>query len=187
MRVAKNFLVAVFMGLLGTVIGFSSTHAGTNTAQEQANMKLVADFYAALEQDYLSGGQRVRSIAERYLTPGYVQHMEAARGFGQGREGYIRMFEQSPQVPPPAAGEAPRPPTVMALMAQGDLVVRINSRTAGRERPARTRSTSSTCSVYRTANWPNTGMVLLGRSVVRPSQVQRVPPPTGSDMTQARR
>jgi len=128
MRVAKNFLVAVFMGLLGTVIGFSSTHAGTNTAQEQANMKLVADFYAALEQDYLSGGQRVRSIAERYLTPGYVQHMEAARGFGQGREGYIRMFEQSPQVPPPAAGEAPRPPTVMALMAQGDLVVRINSR-----------------------------------------------------------
>lgn len=128
MRVSKNFLVVAVAGLIGAIGSFSTTHAGTNTPQEQANMKLVADFYIALEQDYQHGNKKVRIIAEQYLRPDYIQHMEAAQAYGPGREGYIRMFEQMPSAPPPAGGVAPPPLKVLTLMAQGDLVVRINSR-----------------------------------------------------------
>jgi len=128
MRMWKNFLVVAVAGLIGAIGSFSTTHAGTNTPQEQANMKLIADFYAALEQDYQHGNKKVRSIAEQYLSPNYIQHMEAARAYGPGREGYIRMFEQMPAAPPPSGGVTPPPLKVLALMAQGDLVVRINSR-----------------------------------------------------------
>ena len=131
MRAAKKFLIAVLAVALGAASLGSSSRAGTPTAQEQANMKLVADFYAALEQDYLHGNHKVRIIAEQYLSPGYIQHMEAARAFGPGREGYIHMFEQMPAVPPPAPGVKHLPLKVLALIAQGDLVVRINSRSAG--------------------------------------------------------
>ncbi len=132
MRAPKYFLVAMLAVLVGTAALVTSTHAGTYTTKEKANIKLVGDFYAALEQDYLHGSQNVRHIAERYLKPDYIQHMEAAQAFGPGREGYIRMFEQKPAVPPPAGGRvAPPPMKVLALMAQGDLVVRINSRPGG--------------------------------------------------------
>jgi predicted SnoaL-like aldol condensation-catalyzing enzyme len=103
--------------------------AAAPTPQEQANMKLVADFHEAIEQDYQHGSKGVRAIAERFLAPDYIQHMEAAGAFGPGREGYIRMFEQTPAPPPaPVGGGAPPPMTVLSLMADGDLVTRINSR-----------------------------------------------------------
>ena len=129
MSVFKKFLVVV-TALLGAAAAFSTAQAETNTPQEQANMKLVADFYAALEQDYQHGNKKVRSIAEQYLRPDYIQHMEAAQSFGPGREGYIRMFEQMPSAPPPANGVAP-PPKVITIMAKGDLVFRLNSRSGG--------------------------------------------------------
>jgi predicted SnoaL-like aldol condensation-catalyzing enzyme len=130
MRVLKKFLVVV-TGLLGAVVAVSTTQAETNTSQEQANIKLVADFYAALEQDYQHGNKKVRSIAEQYLSPDYIQHMEAAQSYGPGREGYIRMFEQMPAVPLPPGGVAPPSPKVLTIMAKGDLVFRLNSRPGG--------------------------------------------------------
>jgi predicted SnoaL-like aldol condensation-catalyzing enzyme len=58
--------------------------------------------------------------------------MEAGQAYGPGREGYIRMFEQTPAVPPAPGGRAAPPPMkVLALMADGDLVTRINSRPGG--------------------------------------------------------
>jgi predicted SnoaL-like aldol condensation-catalyzing enzyme len=131
MRVLENFLVVVVAGLLGVGALFSSAQAEANTLQEQANIKLVADFYAALEQDYQHGNKKVRSIAEQYLRPDYIQHMEAAQSYGPGREGYIRMFEQMPAVPLPAGGVAPPPSKVITIMAKGDLVFRLNSRPGG--------------------------------------------------------
>jgi predicted SnoaL-like aldol condensation-catalyzing enzyme len=128
MRLPKTFLAPVLTGLLGTVAVFSSTHAGTYTPQEQANMKLVENFYAAIEADFQHGNKKVRSIAEQYLSPGYIQHMEAAQSYGPGREGYIRMYEQMPSPPSPAGGAAPPQPKVLSVMAQGDLVFRLNSR-----------------------------------------------------------
>jgi predicted SnoaL-like aldol condensation-catalyzing enzyme len=129
MRAPKNFLVAVLASALGAVTVSSCAQTETHTPQEQANMKLVADFYQEIEQDFQTGSTGVRRIAEQYLNPDYIQHMEAGQAFGPGREGYIRMYEQMPAPPKPAAGSAPPPPIkVLALMADGDFVVRINSR-----------------------------------------------------------
>jgi predicted SnoaL-like aldol condensation-catalyzing enzyme len=128
MRVSRHFFVAVLTGLLGALVAFSNTQAGTPTPQEQANMKLVEDFYAALEADLLNGGKKVRSNAEKYLSRDYIQHMEAAQSYGQGREAYIRMYEEMAAARAPASSAPPRPPTLIALMAQGDLVFRLNSR-----------------------------------------------------------
>jgi predicted SnoaL-like aldol condensation-catalyzing enzyme len=132
MKASNNFLVAVLTSALGAVAVSSSTQAGTPTPQEKANMKLVADFHDAIEQDYQHGSKGVRRIAEQYLSPNYIQHMEAGQAYGPGREGYIRMFEQTPAVPPAPGGRgAPPPMKVLALMAEGDLVTRINSRPGG--------------------------------------------------------
>jgi predicted SnoaL-like aldol condensation-catalyzing enzyme len=109
------------------------TPAATYSSQEQSNMKVVTDFYAALDRGDASGDlqQRIRSIAEQYLRPDYIQHREGAREFGAGREGFIHMFEQMPSMPrPPSAAGAPPAPKVLALMADGDLVVRVSSREA---------------------------------------------------------
>lgn len=138
MRTPRSVLKAVFSGALCAVLVSSLAQAGTPTPQEKANMKLVADFHEAIEQDYQHGSKGVRGIAERFLTPDYVQHMEAGQAFGPGREGYIRMFEQTPAVPPVPGGRgAPPPMKVVALMADGDLVTRINSRpgTSPNEQP----------------------------------------------------
>ena len=108
-----------------------SAHAATYTPQEEANVKLVADFYAALDNADAHGGmkQDIRSIVEKYMQPDYIQHMEAGKRFGQGREGFIRMFEQGPAMPAPPAGKAPPPAQVLSLIANGDIVIRVSSRT----------------------------------------------------------
>ena len=108
-----------------------SAQAATYTPQEKANVQLVADFYAALDNAGAHGEmkQKIRSIAEQYMQADYIQHMEAGKKFGQGREGFIRMFEQGPAMPAPPAGTAPPPPAqVLSLMANGDMVIRVSSR-----------------------------------------------------------
>jgi hypothetical protein len=118
MRAPGNLLIAVLASALGALAVCSNTEAGTPTSQEQANMKLVEAFFTAIEDDYQHGSKNVRKIAEQYLSPDYIQHMESATGFGPGREGYIRMFQQMPSAPPPANGEAPPQPKLVAIMAQ---------------------------------------------------------------------
>ena len=122
-----KFLVACALGA-GLAM---SAHAATYTPQEKANVKLVADFYAALDHADAHGGmkQNIRSIVEKYLQADYIQHMEAAKQFGQGREGLVRMFEQMPAMPAPPAGMAPPPAQVLSLIANGDIVIRVSSRT----------------------------------------------------------
>jgi predicted SnoaL-like aldol condensation-catalyzing enzyme len=106
-----------------------SAHAATYTPQEEANVKLVADFYAALDKADAHGDmkQKIRFIAEKYMQSDYIQHMEAAKKYGQGREGFIRLFEQGPAMPPPPAGMAPPPAQVLSLIANGDIVVRVSA------------------------------------------------------------
>jgi len=115
---------------MGTGLALSA-HAATYTPQEQANLKLVADFYAALDDAdaHADLKQKIRSIAEQYMQADYIQHMEAGKRFGQGREGFIRMFEQGPAMPAPPAGKAPPPAQVLSLIANGDIVIRVSSRT----------------------------------------------------------
>jgi predicted SnoaL-like aldol condensation-catalyzing enzyme len=141
---SKRFLAALLTGLLGVAMPFASTQAATYTKQEQANIKLVADFYAALDRGDAGGDlkKKIRAIAEQYLAPDYFQHVETQRAYGPGREGFIKMFEQMPAMPAPPAGAppagappagappagAPPPPKVLALMADGDRVVRISAR-----------------------------------------------------------
>jgi predicted SnoaL-like aldol condensation-catalyzing enzyme len=106
-------------------------HAATYTPQEEANVKLVADFYAALDNVDAHGGmkQNIRSIAEKYMQADYIQHMEAGKKFGPGREGFILLLEQAPAMPAPPAGMAPPPAQVLSLIANGDIVIRVSSRT----------------------------------------------------------
>jgi predicted SnoaL-like aldol condensation-catalyzing enzyme len=118
-----------------------SAHAATYTPQEEANVKLVADFYAALDNANAHGdmNQKMRSIAEKYLAADYIQHMEAAKKFGPGREGFIRMFEGMQMPPAGKAAPAGMPPMgsmpvlppaqVLSLIANGDIVIRVSSRT----------------------------------------------------------
>lgn len=138
---SRLFSTAFIMGLLCVTMPFANSRAATYTAQEQANMKLVADFYAALDDGGPDLKQKIRGIAEKYLKPDYIQHMEQQRQFGPGREGFIRMFEQMPAMPAPPAGAPPAgAPTagaalprakLLLLSAQGDLVVQVTSRNMG--------------------------------------------------------
>jgi len=119
-------LTAVFMA----GVPLMSAQAATFTAQEQANMKLVADFYVANDELAASGDvTRIRGIAEKYIGEGYIQHMAAGKVFGNGRENFIRMAESGPRLPARPPGSAPpQPAKVLALWANGDLVVRVSSR-----------------------------------------------------------
>ncbi|MFA9216779.1 MAG: hypothetical protein ACEQSK_06700 [Sphingomonadaceae bacterium] len=122
-----KFVAACALGL-GLAM---SAHAAKYTPQEEANVKLVADFYAALDNADAHGDmkQKIRSIAEKYLQADYIQHMEAAKAFGPGREGLIRLLEQMPAMPAPPAGMAPPPAQVLSLIANGDIVIRVSART----------------------------------------------------------
>jgi len=142
---SKRFPAAILTGLFSVAMPFVSTQAATYTPQEQANMKLVADFYAALDEGNLQ--ERIGAIAEKYLKEDYIQHSGAGRASGQGRQGFMRIFQRpsgSPQGAgaPPPAGRAGPPPTgaapptgqparapakVYALTAHGDLVIRVSA------------------------------------------------------------
>jgi len=89
-----------------------------DTAQEAANKKLVLNFYAELEMP--NQAQRIAGIAERFIAPGYIQHLEGAKN---GREALVQDFQNRP------AGGKPLPPAkLIALMAEGDKVIQVTSR-----------------------------------------------------------
>ena len=96
----------------------------SNTAQEAANKKLVLDFYAALEQPDLK--DRIGAVAERYIAPGYIQHLEDTQN---GRAAFIQ-YLTGPR--PPQANGAPRaklpPAKLITIMAEGDKVIQVTSR-----------------------------------------------------------
>lgn len=131
--------------LLGVALLSGINHtalAAQNTAQEKANMKLVGDFYAALENATAKGNikEAIVGIAEKYIAPGYIQH---AFGGASGRDNFIKLFQNRtgggapPAGPPAGAAPTGAPPgmpmqpqqaKLVALMADGNLVVQITSR-----------------------------------------------------------
>lgn len=115
---------------LALVLGLvAASPAAAETPAEQANKKLVLDFYAALNQADAthSTKERIKAIAEKYLGANYVQHSEAfgaLPGPGTARDKLIRMFQTMPPMP---AG-AMSPPRTVAVMAEGDLVMMLTVR-----------------------------------------------------------
>lgn len=128
LKVLGQFLTAVFIAAMPVL----SAHAGTFTAQEQANMKLVADFYDANDRMAAAGDPTmIREIAPKYIGEGYIQHMAAGKKYGNGRDNFMRMTLDMPKRPAPPAGSPPRqmqPAQVLALWAKDDLVIRVSGR-----------------------------------------------------------
>ena len=94
---------------------------------EVANKQVVLDFYQALNDADASGTtrERIPAIAAKYLSAAYVQHAEAFAalpGPGSARDKLVRMFQS---MPPMKAMPAPK---VVAVMAQGDLVMMLTQR-----------------------------------------------------------
>ena len=100
--------------------------AAQYTQQEKASMQLVQEFYAALDAADAKGNMStaIVGIAEKYIAPNYKQH---AFGGLSGRENFVKLFQG---MPARTGGKPPamEPAKLVALMADGELVVRITSR-----------------------------------------------------------
>lgn len=128
-----------WLPLLAGVALSTPAPAATNTPAEIVNENLVLDFYRALDAANAAGtmAQQARHIAERYLSPDYIQHREGESGQGTAREAFIRNAEAVPAGPlPPGMNQ---PARRVALMADGDRVILVTSRdvpdASGRIRP----------------------------------------------------
>jgi len=128
LRILANSVLMLAMLWLGA----AQAH---NTPQEEANKKLVRDFYNALD-DAVSAGriqEDMPKVIEKYIAVNYIQHQEG------GKNGRAAMLEEirKPRtaMPAPPAGGAPatRPmqqrATLVAIMAEGDRVIQVTSRT----------------------------------------------------------
>jgi predicted SnoaL-like aldol condensation-catalyzing enzyme len=122
----KRTLVGFGLGLalFGAGAGTASAH---DTAAEAANKNIVLGFYKALNDADAAGktGERITEIAQKYLSPDYVQHAEAFAnlpGPGSARDKLVRMFQSMPPM------KAMPPQKVISVMAKGDLVMLLTSR-----------------------------------------------------------
>ncbi|TPG54285.1 nuclear transport factor 2 family protein [Sphingomonas glacialis] len=93
---------------------------------EAANKQVVLDFYRALDDAGAAGAMstRIKGIAERYISPDYVQHAEAFAnlpGPGTPRDRLVRMFQTMPAMKLP-------PSKTIAVMAEGDRVMLLTAR-----------------------------------------------------------
>jgi predicted SnoaL-like aldol condensation-catalyzing enzyme len=149
---SKSLATTAIAGLLGAAMAFVSAPAAAYTAQEQANIKVVADFYDALNARDAAGGESkmpIRPIIEKYLKEDYHQNSPDLAAGGQGREALIKMFQgrgpgaggppggAGPNGAPPAGGPPPggpgaggarAAPPVLFIGGQGDMVVRVSGR-----------------------------------------------------------
>jgi predicted SnoaL-like aldol condensation-catalyzing enzyme len=136
MNYSKGFAIVAVVGLLGTAMPFAGAQASTYTAQEQAGIKVVADFYAALDERDAAGGESkrpIRPIAEKYLKPDYKQMGQVNGSAPGGRERFIKSFESSLGGGGPPASAPPdmrQPAKVLYIAAVGDMVVRVSTRGA---------------------------------------------------------
>jgi len=113
------------------LMGVAQAH---NTPQEEANKKLVRDFYNALDDAQAEGKirEKIEGIIEKYIAVDYIQHQEGGK---QGRAGMLETVRSQPAGPPPAASTPTfnmrQPGKLVAIMAEGDRVIQVTSR----ERP----------------------------------------------------
>jgi predicted SnoaL-like aldol condensation-catalyzing enzyme len=129
----RSFSSGVLM-LAVLCVGAAQAH---NTPQEEANKKVVRDFYIALDDAQAEGTiqQKITGIIEKYIAVDYIQHMEGGK---QGRAGMLATVgtrnasEAAPAAPPAAGGINMRERAkLVAIMAEGDRVIQVTSR----ERP----------------------------------------------------
>lgn len=130
----KGALALALSGLFAV-----ATSAGAHPVPaEAANKQLVLEFYRALDEADAAGTtrERIRGIAERFISPDYVQHAAGLAdlpGPGSARDKLIAMFEAMP------AMKGMPPARTVAVMAEGDRVMLLTARDLpgpdGRPRP----------------------------------------------------
>lgn len=113
--------------LLAVSLAIAAPAVARQTSTEAANKTLVLGFYQALNAADAAGAmkERISSIAEKYISPDYVQHsvmFDNLPGPGNARDKLVRMFQSMPPMKAMAA------PKNVAVMAQGDLVMMLTSR-----------------------------------------------------------
>ncbi len=128
MRRVTHLLSGLGIAAVAALLAAGPAAAAINTPAEQANKKLVLAFYAALNEADATHSmhERIRGIAETYLSPDYIQHAEAfanAPGPGTPRDKLIRLFQTMPAMPPSIS-----PPTTVAVMAEADRVILVTAR-----------------------------------------------------------
>jgi len=117
-------------------VGVAQAH---NTPEEEANIKLVRDFYGALEAPRVEGAAR-GNTTEKYVSPDYIQHSTVnagvpgaqRRGGGAPPSGGAAPGGGAPPSGAPGQGAGrPRmgPTTLLAIAATGDKVIQVTSRT----------------------------------------------------------
>jgi predicted SnoaL-like aldol condensation-catalyzing enzyme len=131
-RVSSGFRRGLGAIALATFAAASSAQAAELTPTEVANKQVVLDFYAALNKGNAEGSQKqtIKATAEKYLSPNYTQHspnLKNLPGTGTDRDKLIQMFQSRPARPANAPPVAPQ--KVEAIMAEGDLVMFLTSRT----------------------------------------------------------
>lgn len=124
----KHIRLLILAAFTFAVISPSTTFA--ETVRETANKQVVIDYFAALDRlETLRPEQAAKelpAILARYCRTDYIQHNDAMAAFGQGTAGLLRMFES--RAKDPAARPGLGASHLITVMAQGDLVVRINTR-----------------------------------------------------------
>jgi predicted SnoaL-like aldol condensation-catalyzing enzyme len=125
-----DFSSGVLMMLAVLWIGAAQAH---DTPQEEANKKLVRDFYIASDDAVIAGNMKedMPKVIEKYIAVDYIQHREGGKN---GRAAMLEAIRDShastPAAPPQAAG-APnmqQRATLVAIMAEGDRVIQVTSR-----------------------------------------------------------
>lgn len=111
---------------LAALLATASPAFAHELPSEAANKKVVLDFYRALDDAGAAGAlaDRIKSIAETYISPDYVQHAEAFAnlpGPGTPRDRLVRMFQSLPPMKMP-------PAKTIAVMAEGDRVMLLTAR-----------------------------------------------------------
>lgn len=125
-RFLKCLLAIVWLGCIS-----HTALAAQNTAKEKANIQLVQDFYAALDAALAKGNMKeaIVGIAEKYIAPNYTQHAFDGKN---GRDAFIRMAQSSSPPAAPAGAPPPMlPAKLVALMADGDLVIQVTDHGTG--------------------------------------------------------
>ena len=121
-------LIGKTVGLaVAVVLSAASPAVAHDRPVEAVNKQVVLDFYKALNDADATGTtkQRIQSIAEKYVSPDYIQHAAAFAdlpGGGTARDKLVRMFQTMPPMPP-----LPAPKTI-SVMADGDLVMMLTAR-----------------------------------------------------------
>jgi len=130
LKYIRHIVRAMIVGGL-LMMTWSAAHADTNTSREAANKKLVIDYFAELDHletlDPRDAMKQTPQAILKYVRPDYIQHSELFERFGQGSAGLIRLLESRLNTSD-SSGPKLGASHVLAVMARGDLVVRVNAR-----------------------------------------------------------